>query len=144
MPVKLTRYPEHIRLAFACRPARACAMRRLLACLTVMLPLAPGVVAQSPPPAPTDRVAGLKAEKRAAIDRALDALTSAATEQEAAPLEARVRQMWLDASSPAVMLLLMRGLRALKGAANADAEQDFQAALVLDPDHSEAWKMAPL
>jgi len=90
-------------------------------------------------PAPADRVASLKAEKRAALDRALDALTAAGSEQEAAPLEAKVRQMWFDASSPTVTLLMARGLRALKGGANEEAEQDFEAALTLDSDHAEAW-----
>lgn len=91
------------------------------------------------PPTAADRVTTLKAEKRAALDRALDALTQAATDQEAAPLEAKIRQMWMDASSPAVTLLMARGMRALKGGAHADAEQDFQAALALDPDLAEAW-----
>lgn len=109
--------------------------------------------AQTPPPArpppatpPTsvDRAAALKAEKRAALDRALDALTAASTEQEAAPLEARVRQMWFEASTPAVTLLMARGTRALKGGANDEAEQDFQAALALDPDHAEAWHQLAL
>jgi len=96
------------------------------------------------PPSPADRVAALKAEKRAALDKALDALTAAPSEQEAAPLEAKIRQMWMDASSPAVTLLMARGMRALKGSANEDAEQDFEAALVLDPEHAEAWHQLAL
>lgn len=102
-------------------------------------PAPPTAPPAATPPSPANRVATLKAEKRAALDRALDALTAATTEQEAAPLEAKVRQMWFEASTPAVTLLMARGTRALKGGANEEAEQDFQAALTLDPDHAEAW-----
>lgn len=81
----------------------------------------------------------MKAEKRAALDKVLDALTGAASEQEAGPLEARVRKLWMEASSPAVTLLMARGMRALSGDAAAEAMGDFEAALVLDPEHAEAW-----
>ena len=102
-------------------------------------PTRPAPTQAAGPPSAQDRVAALKAEKRAALDRALDALTSAASEQDAAPLEAKVRQMWFEASSPSVTLLMARGTRALKGGANEEAEQDFEAALTLDPDQAEAW-----
>ena len=90
----------------------------------------------APPPDPAAHAA---AERRAALDEALAELRAARTEEEAAPLEAKVRQMWLQAGSPAVTLLLGRGIRALQGAAPTEASQDFEAALVLDPDHVEAW-----
>ena len=116
-------------------------MRWCFAVLLLPFPVLaqPGAPPASGPPSAADRVTALKAEKRAALDRALDALTRAATEQEAAPLEAKVRQMWMEASSPAVTLLMARGMRALKGGAHAEAEQDFQAALALDRDLAEAW-----
>lgn len=107
--------------------------------------LAPPALAQQAAPAPprqptaADRVATAAAERKAALDRALAALKSAGSEQEAAPLEARVRQMWLNAGTPAVTLLIGRGQRELKAGAPAEAERDFQAALVLDPDSVEAW-----
>jgi tetratricopeptide (TPR) repeat protein len=104
----------------------------------VLLGAVPAFAESAPPASPAGRAAAT-AEKRAALDRALAALKTAATEQEAAALTASIRQMWLQAGSPAVSLLMSRGLRALKSGANADAIQDFEAALVLDPDMAEAW-----
>lgn len=99
----------------------------------------PSSSAPPPPATPADRAAHAAAERKAALDKALAALQAAGTEQEAAPLEARVRQMWLNAGTPAVTLLIGRGQRELKGGAAEDAERDFQAALTLDPDSVEAW-----
>lgn len=112
--------------------------------LLCMLIAGPALAQQSAPtlprqPTATDRAATAAAERKVALDRALTALKAAGTEQEAAPLEARVRQMWLNAGTPAVTLLLGRGQRELKAGAPEEAERDFQAALTLDPDSVEAW-----
>ena len=99
----------------------------------------PPAASSGRPATPTDRWASAAAERKAALDQALAALQAAGTEQEAAPLEAKARTLWLNAGTPAVTLLLGRGMRGLKGGATEDAEQDFQAALTLDPEHVEAW-----
>jgi len=122
-------------------------MRRwvLLCCL-----LASPVLAQPAPPqaaparpaapaAPGDRAAAAAAARKAALAQALDALKAAASEQEATTLETKIRHMWLNASTPAVTLLIGRGARELKAGAAEDAEGDFSAALTLDPDSVEAW-----
>lgn len=95
--------------------------------------------AASPPAAPPDRAAQTATERRAALDQALAALRAAGTEQEAAALEAKLRQLWLNAGTPAVTLLLGRGLREMQAGAHEEATRDFEAALVLDPQHAEAW-----
>jgi len=83
-------------------------------------------------------------ERRAALDKALADLRAARSEQEAAVLAAQVRQLWLNAGSPAVTLLLGRGIRELTAGAPEDAVRDFDAALTLDPDHAEAWHQMAL
>jgi tetratricopeptide (TPR) repeat protein len=78
-------------------------------------------------------------DKRAALDRLLTALKTAPSEEIAGPLEAQIRQLWLNAGSPAVTLLISRGLREMKAEARQDAIDDFSAAITLDPTLAEAY-----
>ena len=78
-------------------------------------------------------------EKRAALNKLLDALQTAPNEQVAAGLEDKIRQSWLQSSTPAVTLLMSRGLREMQGNAPAEAESMFSDALILDPTMAEAW-----
>ena len=78
-------------------------------------------------------------EKRAALDKLLDALGTAPDEQAAARLEAKIEQSWLRSSTPAVTLLMDRGLHEMQGNAPAEAFMVFSDALVLDPTMAEAW-----
>jgi tetratricopeptide (TPR) repeat protein len=78
-------------------------------------------------------------EKRAALDKMLDALRTAPTEQVASVLEDKIRQMWVDSSTPAVTLLMSRGLRQANAGAPDDAVSAFSDAIVLDPTLAEAW-----
>ena len=82
---------------------------------------------------------GPGADKRAMLDRLLTALKSAPSEAAAVPLEEQIRQMWLNAGTPAVTLLLSRGLREMNADANQDAIEDFSAAITLDPNVAEAY-----
>lgn len=84
------------------------------------------------------------AEKRAATDRMLDALKTAPNEQAAAGLESQLEQTWLRAGSPAVTLLISRGLRALQAGQDNEAMQSFSDALTLQPDVAEAWHQRAL
>jgi tetratricopeptide (TPR) repeat protein len=79
------------------------------------------------------------ADRHAATDPVLDALKAAPTEDVAAPLEERVQQMWLQAGTPAVTLLMSRGLRNLKADADDDAVETFSDAIALDPNLAEAY-----
>ena len=80
------------------------------------------------------------ADKRAAIDRLLAQLKTAPSEQAAAPIGAHLRQLWLEQGSPAVTLLVGRGLRDLKAGAHQEAVDDFTDAITLDPSVAEAWR----
>jgi tetratricopeptide (TPR) repeat protein len=101
-------------------------MGRLLAVLVVLL----GANAWGQPSS---------ADKRAALDKLMGALKTAPTEEAAAPIEAHVRQLWLEQGSPAVTLLMSRGLRDLKAGAHEEAIADFSDAIALDPAMAEAW-----
>jgi tetratricopeptide (TPR) repeat protein len=78
-------------------------------------------------------------EKRAALDKMLDGLRTAPNEEVAAMLEGRIRQLWLESSTPAVTLLMSRGLRESNADAPDDAVLAFSDAIVLDPTLAEAW-----
>jgi tetratricopeptide (TPR) repeat protein len=80
------------------------------------------------------------AEKRAAASKLLDMLKNAPSEAAAAPLETRIRQLWATAGTPAVTLLMSRGLRELHAGANDDAVEDFGDAITLDPTLAEAYR----
>jgi tetratricopeptide (TPR) repeat protein len=79
------------------------------------------------------------ADKRASLDKLLDALKSAPSEAAAGQLEDRVQQMWLQAGTPAVSLLMSRGLRELKAGAADEAIAIFTDAITLDPTLAEAF-----
>ena len=115
-------------LALRSRVAPAWTMRYVL---PILLLLGTPAFAQGQD-APTD-------EKRAALDKMLSALQSAPSEEAAQPLEQQIRQMWLNAGTPAVTLLMSRGLRELKADAHQDAIEDFTAAIILDPNLAEAY-----
>jgi tetratricopeptide (TPR) repeat protein len=78
-------------------------------------------------------------EKRAVLDKMLDALRTAPNEQVASALEDKIRQSWLEASTPAVTLLMSRGLREASAGASDEAASVFSDAIILDPTLAEAW-----
>jgi tetratricopeptide (TPR) repeat protein len=78
-------------------------------------------------------------DKHAALDHMLDALRTAPNEQVASALEGKIRQLWVESSTPAVTLLMSRGLREANAGASGDAVSVFSDAIVLDPTLAEAW-----
>ena len=74
------------------------------------------------------------------VDSLLAALRAAPTEEAAAALEGQVRAKWIEAASPALRLLLARGMRELNEGSPGEAVDSFDAALDLDPDLLEAWR----
>jgi tetratricopeptide (TPR) repeat protein len=100
-------------------------VRRLIIVLPLLLP----AIAHAQP----------VAEKRAAIAKMLDALRTAPDAEVAALLEQRIIHDWVQAGTPAVTLLMSKGLRALKGKQPADAAAAFSDAILLDPTLAEAW-----
>lgn len=79
--------------------------------------------------------------RRAELDRAFAALRDAPDAAGAALVESRIRALWAQAASPAVLLLLRRGLRNLEAEQPAEAVEDLDAALVLGPDNADAWHL---
>ncbi len=108
-------------------------MRPLLLIAALLAPLP--ALAQAPTPPGTTR----PDPRRAEIDKLLDALKAAPNEQTAAALEARVHEAWLRAGAPVAALLLGKGTRNMGNNADEDALEDFDAALVIDPDYAEAY-----
>jgi tetratricopeptide (TPR) repeat protein len=104
-------------------------MMRVLLAMLLLVPLT--ALAQN--------ASGPGADKRAALDRLLGALKSAPNEAAARPLEQQIRQLWLNAGTPAVTLLMSRALREMKADAQQDAIEDFSAAIALDPNLAEAY-----
>ncbi|TCZ52971.1 tetratricopeptide repeat protein [Roseicella aquatilis] len=112
-------------------------MRRLLALLLLLLP--PAALAQAPAqprPGPAARAAEVR---KAELDRAFEALRAAPDEAGAALVEARIRNLWAQAASPSVTLLLRRGAREVEAQMPGEALEDFDAAITLQPDHADAW-----
>ena len=117
-------------LARAAPTAPASLMRRILLPILLLLCAVPAFAQNTGGPA---------AEKRAALDKLLGTLKSAPNEEVAGPLEQQIRQLWLNAGTPAVTLLMSRGLREMKADATPDAIEDFTAAITLDPNLAEAY-----
>jgi tetratricopeptide (TPR) repeat protein len=90
---------------------------------------------------PTDRPPADKPAERQRADanRLLDALKTAPDEQAAMILEEQVQQIWLHAGTPAVTLLMSRGLRSLRAGETNEAVDSLSDAITLQPDHAEAW-----
>jgi tetratricopeptide (TPR) repeat protein len=78
-------------------------------------------------------------QEPATSDRLLDALKAAPTEEVAALLEQQVIQSWLRAATPAVTLLISRGLRSLQADQDQEAIDSFSDAITLQPGLAEAW-----
>jgi tetratricopeptide (TPR) repeat protein len=84
------------------------------------------------------------ADKRASIDHLLDALKAAPDEQTAAALEGQLEQTWVRAGTPAVTLLMSRGIRSLEAGQTDEAVDSFSDAITLQPDAGEAWHQRAL
>jgi tetratricopeptide (TPR) repeat protein len=79
------------------------------------------------------------AAQKAELDRLFELLKQAPSEEVAAPVEGRIWRIWNGAASPAVGLLMQRGMRNMDAQAWAPALEDFDAALDLAPDFAEGW-----
>ncbi|HEY8612475.1 MAG TPA: hypothetical protein VIL69_14455 [Roseomonas sp.] len=98
-----------------------------------------GVAPAIPPPAMPMPRAGAAEQRREELDRLLDALAQAPDEASAAPIQARIQALWAEGGTPAVGLLLRKGLRAMEGNDAGEAVEDLDAAITLQPDFPESW-----
>jgi tetratricopeptide (TPR) repeat protein len=80
------------------------------------------------------------AEQQAGVNHMLDALRAAPDEATASMLEDKLEQTWLRAGTPAVTLLISRGLRSMHADQMDDALEAFTDAITLQPDSAEAWR----
>ena len=92
-----------------------------------------------PPQAVPMPRAGAAEARRAELDRLLDALAMAPDEASAAPVQARIQALWAEGGTPAVGLLMRKGLRQMEANAAEQAVEDLDAAITLQPDFPEAW-----
>jgi tetratricopeptide (TPR) repeat protein len=74
-----------------------------------------------------------------ALDALFALLKAAPDEQAAQQIEARIWQAWAMQGTPAVQLLMGRGVRNLNNRALPDALEDFDAVIALAPELAEAW-----
>lgn len=119
-------------------------MRRLLALLLLLPPAVIPVPLRAqapaaPPSRPQGPVARAAEARRAELDRAFEALKAAPDEAGAALVETRIRALWAQSASPSVTLLLRRGARNVEAQMPAEALEDFDAAITLQPDLADAW-----
>jgi tetratricopeptide (TPR) repeat protein len=73
------------------------------------------------------------------IDQLFEALKLAPTDEAARAVEAQIWQAWLQQGSPAVQLLMRRGMRHLHARSLDDALEDFDAVIALAPEVAEGW-----
>lgn len=78
-------------------------------------------------------------DKRTGVNQMLDALKAAPDGETAAALESRLENAWLHAGTPAVTLLMSKGLRLLNAGETDGAVDSFSDAITLQPDDAEAW-----
>lgn len=107
----------------------------LLLLLLLPLPLA----AQAPTPASPVVPRSPAETRRAELDRLFEALQGAPDAAGAQLVESRIRALWGQTVSPAAGLLLRRGMRNMQNNEPAEALEDFDAALVLEPGAAEPW-----
>lgn len=100
-------------------------MRRIL---VFFLLLASPALAQPKPDAPKPE-----------LEQLLTALALAPSEEVAVRMEARIAQLWVRAGGPTAALLMARGSRNMAAGEAGEAIQDFDAALALEPNLTDAF-----
>lgn len=116
-------------------------MPLLLAFLVLLLLPAVGLAQNRPPP--PDGASGRQlpraGTRQADTRQLLDELARAPDATAAAALEARLGLLWAQGASPAVTLLLRRADRNAAAGNFAEAVEDLDAAITLQPDHADSW-----
>ncbi|NKE46002.1 hypothetical protein HB662_14525 [Roseomonas frigidaquae] len=108
--------------------------------LRLLLPLL--IIAALPAPGFAQAPRQTAAERRQAeLDRLFEALKTAPDQAGGQIVESRIRALWGQEVSPAAALLLRRGQRNLQAQETAEALEDFDAAILLEPEAAEAWAL---
>lgn len=95
-------------------------------------------------PAFADVATPPKPDSKSELEQLLTALPLAPSEDVAARMESRIGQLWLKAGGPAAGLLIAKGSKNLQSGDAREAVQDFDAALALSPDFTEAFERRAL
>ncbi|MDP3418523.1 MAG: tetratricopeptide repeat protein [Falsiroseomonas sp.] len=111
----------------------------MMALRLVLLPLL--LVAMAEPAQAQAPPQGAAAQRQAELDRLFEALRTAPDQGGGQIVESRIRALWGQAVSPAAALLLRRGQRNLQAQETAEALEDFDAAILLEPEAAEAWAL---
>ena len=90
--------------------------------------------------APAVAQAPAQPTREATLDRLLGMLKVAPDEQSAGAVERAIQAQWIAQATPATKLLLLHGFNQLNENQPADALEDFNAALALQPDLQEGWR----
>lgn len=101
--------------------------------IVLLLLLCGSALAQPAPPTPTK-----------SLNTLLDALHAAPSPGVAQAIEAQLQEAWLNAGTPAVRLLMSRGLRELKADNYKEAVQAFSDVVTLDPNSAEGYRQLAL
>jgi len=78
---------------------------------------------------------------QAELDQLFTVLRDSQDAAQLALAEARIKQLWVEAASPAARLLLQRGTRNLNARLPEEAIEDFDAAVTLAPNAASAWHL---
>jgi len=76
---------------------------------------------------------------RLTLEQMFEALKVAPDDASARAVEAQIWHVWIQGGSPAVQLLMRRGLRHLETRSLEDAVEDFDAVIALAPEMPEGW-----
>jgi len=111
-----------------------------LALPLLLLTVAPALAQPAPAPPPAGRPNPAEA-RRVELDRLFEALKTAPDQGGGQIVESRIRAIWGQGVSPAAALLLRRGQRNLQAQEAAEALEDFDAAILLEPASADAWAL---
>jgi len=117
-------------------PRTAWRLPALLA--AALLALAPPALAQQRAPAPAPGFAQAPG-RPANLDQLFERLKTAETDEAAQAIEHQILAAWTLAGTPAVTLLMRRGIRNMEARALEDALEDFDAVIALAPELAEGW-----
>ncbi len=79
------------------------------------------------------------ADAHGQIDQLFAQLKAAESEADAGQIETEIARVWTQSVSPAVLLLLARGVREQQAGDGQAAEEDFDAVVTLDPGGAEGY-----
>lgn len=84
----------------------------------------------------------VRAQRRHAelsLDQLFEALKLAPSDEAAHAVEAQIWHAWMQQGTPAVQLLMGRGVRNLQARSLDEALEDFDAVIALAPEMAEGW-----